>query len=439
MLSQAADENRQLVVPPIGISHGLPEGRATNDRPLRWDIFCAVVDHYGDIGVCWRLARQIAHERGAQVRLWVDDLNSFARLCSELDPQAETQHIGAIQVCHWSTDFPDVDVADVVIEAFACELPESYVRRMAVGCDSIATSFQSAEALHPTNARNRPPVWINLEYLTAESWIEDCHLGLSPHPRWPLTKVFFFPGFTARTGGLLRERDLERCVSPHRHPLSPEYRSEGSQTIDRWRVSERDELRVSLFCYDNTSLVPWLNALMVGKTPVRLLVTAGLATEQCGRWLDSDFSPGTCVVRGSLTLEALPMLSHVEFDQLLWSCDLNFVRGEDSFVRAQWAQRPFVWQIYPQTDDAHVVKLNAFLDRYLSGVTAEAARTTRCFWHAWNGIGAVDTSSAWYEFVPHIGTLTEHSSCWVRHLDHLGDLANNLADFVVEFAEKQRT
>ena len=50
-------------------------------RPsLSWDIFCTVVDNYGDIGVCWRLARQLAAEHGFAVRLWVDDLASFARL-----------------------------------------------------------------------------------------------------------------------------------------------------------------------------------------------------------------------------------------------------------------------------------------------------------------------------------------------------------------------
>ncbi len=44
------------------------------NKPITCDIFCAVVDNYGDIGVCWRLARQLAHEHGMTVRLWVDDL-----------------------------------------------------------------------------------------------------------------------------------------------------------------------------------------------------------------------------------------------------------------------------------------------------------------------------------------------------------------------------
>ena len=55
-------------------------------------------------------------------------------------------------------------------------------------------------------------------------------------------------------------------------------------------------------------------------------------------------------------------LTQHDFDHLLWACDLNFVRGEDSLVRALWAGQPFVWQIYPQHDDAHHAKLEAFLD-----------------------------------------------------------------------------
>ena len=44
--------------------------------PVRrtWDIFCSVVDNFGDIGVCWRLARRLSAGLGQQVRLWVDDL-----------------------------------------------------------------------------------------------------------------------------------------------------------------------------------------------------------------------------------------------------------------------------------------------------------------------------------------------------------------------------
>ena len=151
-----------------------------------WDIFCRVVDNYGDIGVCWRLARQLAAEHNVAVRLWVDDLNSFARLCPEIDSSLDRQRIAGMTVYRWREPFPDAIPGDVVIEAFGCELP---------------AVFQAA-----MTAKAQPPVWINLEYLSAENWVTGSHA--LPSPQAKLRKYFFFPGFVAGTGGLLREGDL---------------------------------------------------------------------------------------------------------------------------------------------------------------------------------------------------------------------------------------
>ncbi|HET9045379.1 MAG TPA: elongation factor P maturation arginine rhamnosyltransferase EarP, partial [Casimicrobiaceae bacterium] len=40
----------------------------------RWDVFCKVVDNFGDAGVCWRLARQLVAEHDLAVTLWIDVL-----------------------------------------------------------------------------------------------------------------------------------------------------------------------------------------------------------------------------------------------------------------------------------------------------------------------------------------------------------------------------
>src|SRR5580692_2105759 len=158
-------------------------------RDMRqWDLFCAVVDNYGDIGTCWRLVRQLADEHDIQLRLWVDRLETFAQLCSEIRTETSVQHVGQIEVRHWTKHFPVVDPGDVVVEAFACQIPDDFVARMA--------------------QRPQPPVWINLEYLSAESWVDECHRLPSPHPKLPLTKYFFFPGFTTGTGGVPCERNL---------------------------------------------------------------------------------------------------------------------------------------------------------------------------------------------------------------------------------------
>lgn len=367
----------------------------------RWDIFCTVVDNYGDIGTCWRLAQQLANEHAADVRLWVDQLQSFAQFCPAVSANADAQHVGRIEIRHWRSDFPKVEVADVVIEAFACELPETYIAAMA--------------------RRTVAPVWINLEYLSAETWVEDCHRLPSLRTRWPLTKYFFFPGFTPRTGGLLRERNL----------LADRAAFDWAAEAKFWYsvglpARSQGELRVSMFCYQNASLPDLLQCWADGPDAVTVLATPGPAANQMAGWFGEPLPPGTPMRRSSLTAYALPFLPQSSFDRLLWACDVNFVRGEDSFVRAQWAGRPFVWQIYPQTEEVHLVKLEAFLERYLDRF--EKSAVVRRSWHAWNGRGNI--ASVWPDFASNRMAIEQHGKVWASTLDQMGDLADNLVCFV---------
>ncbi len=367
----------------------------------RWDIFCTVVDNYGDIGTCWRLARQLVDEHAVDVRLWVDRLPSLARLCPAVSADADRQQVGGIEICHWRCDFPRVETADVVIEAYACELPENYVADMV--------------------RRAVAPVWINLEYLSAEAWVEGCHRLSSLRTKWPLTKHFFFPGFTRQTGGLLRERDL----------LADRAAFDSAAEAEFWRsvgvpARSDDELRISLFCYQNASLPGLLQCWADGPGAVTVLATPGPAADRAAGWFGAPLVPGTPLRRSALTAHALPFLPQADFDRLLWACDVNFVRGEDSFVRAQWAGRPFVWQIYPQAEDAHLVKLEAFLERYLDHFEKPAA--VRRFWHAWNTGGPI--AAAWRDFATHRRDIERHGRVWVNALDQTGDLAHNLVSFV---------
>lgn len=376
----------------------------------RWDIFCRVVDNYGDIGTCWRLAQQLADEHQADVRLWVDKLESFHRLCPSASITAAVQRVGPVEIRHWLPDFPNVDVADVVIEAFACEIPLSYVTAM--------------------TQRSVPPIWINLEYLSAEAWVEDCHRLPSPQSRSPLKKYFFFPGFTSRTGGLLRERGLLAARSAFDSSAATAFlQNLGIAIGDNQSSTESDdELRVSLFCYDNQALPGLLQTFAEGPAATRLLAMPGPATDQVANWLGQKFATDEPLRRGSLIAHAVPFLSQSDYDRLLWSCDVNFVRGEDSFVRAQWAEQPFVWQIYPQTENTHLVKLDAFLTRFLCDFK-DSQVVRRCY-DAWNGIGNIGT--AWREFAANRHSIQQHGKEWVGQLDRLDDLANNLVRFVCE-------
>lgn len=379
-----------------------------------WDIFCTVIDNFGDIGVCWRLARQLAQEHGHRVRLWVDDLHSFARLAPQLDPKAPHQSVAGVDIRPWlpgdhdAAAFAGVVPHDVVIEAFACDLPETFVQQMA--------------------GAPVPPVWINLEYLSAEAWVREHHGMVSPHPRLPLRKYFFFPGFEPGTGGVLREAQLG---GQRRH-----FETSGTAQALLWhRLGVQPlegALRVSLFAYANPALPALLRHWRDGADAVQCLVPPGPAALQAFAWAGAAApSVGASASAGALRLHLVPFQRQEQFDELLWACDINFVRGEDSFVRAQWAARPFVWHIYPQADDAHRIKLEAFLALYRQqfGKVEDAAALQR-FWLGWNGVASCDDiGTAWDAFLAARQGLSRTAQRWHHSLTAIGDLAANLVAF----------
>ena len=376
----------------------------------RWDIFCTVVDNFGDVGVAWRLARQLAGEHAIAARLFVDDMPALARLAPEIDAAASGQRAQGVDVRRWSGAKADLaaDPGEVVVEAFGCGLPPAYLGAMA--------------------ARGRAPVWINREYLSAESWIEGCHGLASRHPTLPLTRYFFFPGFTAQSGGLLRERDL--FLRRDRFRATPGAREA------LWRAlgiaaPAPEALVVSLFCYPNAPLPSLLDAWAESAQPTLCVVPEGTASTALERWTGSSgFRAGKRFGRGRLTLAAVPFVAQDVYDQLLWACDLSFVRGEDSFVRALWGARSLVWHVYPQTEHAHRLKLDAFLARYGAALPPDPAAALRRLSIAWNGEG--DAGTAWQQFAAALPALSTHAESWASALAVQPDLADGLVKFCAD-------
>ncbi|WP_338580140.1 elongation factor P maturation arginine rhamnosyltransferase EarP [Pseudomonas sp. ML2-2023-6] len=368
-----------------------------------WDVFCSVVDNYGDIGVTWRLARQLVAEHQLGVRLWVDDLRAFVPLCPEADVNAARQWQQGVEVCQWPEQWQPTDVADVVVEAFACKLPEGYLQAM--------------------KARATPALWINLEYLSAEDWVSGCH-GLPSMRPDGLKRMFFFPGFDTGTGGLLREADvLQRRRA---FEQDPQVRQAFLQGLGVFPAS--NARLVSLFAYENTGLASWLDAMAAGSVPTHLLVPQGRIMGDLLRWLGVDqLALGSVEQRGALTVQTLPFVRQEDYDHLLWSCDFNAVRGEDSFVRAQWAGRPLLWHIYEQEEDAHWVKLNAFLALYVKDLSPAAAQAFTGMWHAWNSGG--DMAQSWNLLLEHWPEITAHAERWCLEQSLQADLAQALVLF----------
>ncbi|MEP6941929.1 MAG: elongation factor P maturation arginine rhamnosyltransferase EarP [Betaproteobacteria bacterium] len=377
------------------------------DHVRRWDIFCRVVDNYGDAGVAWRLARQLAREHALAVALYIDDRAALMRIA----PSGER----GVEVRDWrGPDGPwsvDPDCASVVIEAFGCGLPSAYLDAM--------------------QARSVQPRWINLEYLSAEAWVDEHHALASAQAHRALTRHFYFPGFTPASGGLLRERALfaERDAFAADTPQAAASRTALWRALDV-ETPSRDAMAVSMFCYDNAGLPPLLSTWADASLPIVCILPEGVGEARIDAWAGVPTgAAGTSVERGSLRLSRARFVTQDAYDRLLWACHLNFVRGEDSFVRAQWAARPLVWNVYPQDGQAHLRKLEAFAGRYAAALPAAASEAYAAFCAAWNGNDEVAAARAWPELVSVLPLLQRQALSWSAHLGVQRDLASALVNF----------
>lgn len=393
--------------------------------PRSWDVFCHVIDNFGDAAVCWRLARTLAQGNAgdegdagnagnpARTRLWIDDLGALHALQPEVLIDSPRQSLAGVEVCHWVDGADFGTPADIAVDAFGGGLPDEYASAMA--------------------ARSGKSLWIVLEYLSAESWVAAHHGLPSPHPRLPLDRYFFFPGFGVGTGGLPRERGLSaRREDFLRHPLLPQalWRDAGFSPPDR------NAKLISLFGYETPAVAELLEAWACGPEAIVAAVPESRLSDDVAAFFGSSRPPGgKAMARGALEVRFLPFLAQDRYDELLWAADWNFVRGEDSFVRAQWAERPFVWHIYPQSAGAHLAKLAVFLDIYCRELPGALAEPQRALWRGWNDPGRTQAGSigqAWSDLSGQGAALCQHAHAWAREAAQAGDLAMNLAKFCEE-------
>ena len=311
------------------------------------------------------------------------------------------QSVAGVEIRHWQKPLPPLIPHALVIEAFACRLPEAFLQSM-VG---------------------QPLLWLNLEYLSAEAWVAGCHGLSSPHPRLALTQRFFFPGFTPDSGGLLREADLLTRRDA--------FQANAEAQMRFWHAlgvpETTGELKVSLFSYETPALDSLLRGWQAGPQPLRLLVPEGRALVAIAASLGVPLKPGQPWQRGALTIQALPFTEQDSYDQLLWACDINIVRGEDSLLRALWAGRPLLWHIYPQDEGAHWPKLQAMLDHYCQNLDIVPRQLTEQLWHGYNR-GANTAAASWAAWQAELPRLRVHAQQWCLQQAKLPDLAGNLVN-----------
>ncbi|MCL2871512.1 MAG: elongation factor P maturation arginine rhamnosyltransferase EarP [Betaproteobacteria bacterium] len=383
--------------------------------PASWHILCRVVDHYGDAGVCWRLARQLANEYDLDVTLFIDDAATLQRLIPALDTTQNRQRIDNVTVQRLTdTLTPPSSWPEVIVDAFGSGLPSTWLA-------ALERDFPPLTAT-PKNANT--PHWIVLEYLSAEPWIETMHGAASPPPSIELPRHFFFPGFTEASGGLLREKNLLDERDAFR---SLEHFPDARRAfLERLGVEALppEALLVSLFCYDTPALPALLDAWAASPSPIHCLLPETVAPKTVQQWRN------TTTTRSALTLHTVPFLPQADFDRLLWCCDLNFVRGEDSFVRAQWAARPFVWQAYRQNEYAHLAKVDAFLQRYLADAPDALKTPLPDFTRVWNDERQTSRlADAWRSLAVQRPAFKKLARDWAQQLSAQTDLAQRLVTF----------
>lgn len=353
------------------------------------DIFCKVVDNFGDLGVCWRLATQLAARSSASVRLWVDNIDLAQRFA---DLQAPP-----FALCHWQDDQMFADAAPVVLETFSCGLPAAY-------------------RMHMTQAS----VWINLDYLSAEPWVENFHLKPSPQANG-LVRYFYYPGFTPATGGLLG-------ASPRLPPASALFARLGLSL-------DPNSLNISLFCYADAPMQALVEGLVHAPQPSQLWVPEVVMPGLCQALDRPVMAVGESVMLGPVRITCLPFLSQPDYDTLLAACDLNVVRGEDSWIRAIWANKPFIWAPYVQSEATHFIKLNAFLGHYLADVPAPLQTLIQQLMVAWSGQG--DLGTALHGFFAERQAIQQHVAAYTNALSQQPDLLTKLV-FCIENLQKNR-
>ena len=369
----------------------VPSGTASSPATALpcWDLLCQVVDNYGDAGVLWRLARRLGADGQRRVRLWIDDLATLAAL----EPEARWDStVAGVEIRRWQPDLDTAALPDVLITGFDARPPASLRQRMKPG----------------------HPLWITVDHLSAETWVEGFHGSPSPKSDG-VVEHYFYPGFTAATGGLL----LEPGVLAARDAARDSSRDTAAGA--HGHGSDQTPASALLFCYHPSPVLTLARVMAASArhplsrqtteaahaVPERWLIRlprAGLATrdraapacrppgtgtvgrEPAGPGRsdptgDADTRPGS-----SVRLEAVPFLSQCRFDDSLRASTLNLVRGEDSQVRAIWAARPFLWQAWRQDETTRSAKVEAFLARQADWLhpadQAALARLTR--W--WNGL-----------------------------------------------------
>lgn len=355
-------------------------------------LICKVVDNFGDIGVVFRLANRLnlllskSKSQNNKINLIVDDLQSFKKICNKVDLYSASQNINGINVFHMNNyDFcheyfskNDGKELGTVVECFQCGRPDWM------------------EKILFEEKLNRTVHTIMLDYLTAEDYAQDFHCLKSLTRSAKVTKVNFMPGFTEKTGGLTID--------------------------DEWETLQKRNKNgpVLIFTYERdwTGLAQALSSFNK-----KVLLAQGRGKESfelCARQL--------------CDLQVLDFMDQYQWDKMMKSCSVLFIRGEESMSRACLSGIPFVWHAYPQSDEYQLVKVKALLSRMKEYFNQQQFSIIEKVWIDFNSDEAQLPSCVLKNdveaFLNAADDLEDGFNMFAKDLRKNGDLGANLMTFI---------
>ncbi|WP_195339743.1 elongation factor P maturation arginine rhamnosyltransferase EarP [Fusobacterium sp. 1001295B_180824_G3] len=281
------------------------------------DIFCEVIDNYGDVGVAYRLAREFKRVYpNRKLRFIINQTHEINLIKKSED----------VEILTYKDIFKIENPADLIIETFACNIPDEYMDKALKNSKFI----------------------INLEYFSAEDWVDDFHLQESLLGG-NLKKYFFIPGLSKKSGGILLDNEfLERKKKVEKNK---------QYYLEKFGINKKYDLTGSVFSYEKNfdSLIKELKKL---DKKILLLILSEKTQKNFIKYFDNNNN------YDKIHFVKLPFFTYDKYEELLALCDFNLVRGEDSFVRALLLGKPFLWHIYPQDENIHMKKLKSFLEKY---------------------------------------------------------------------------
>lgn len=363
------------------------------------DVFCCVIDNFGDAGIAWRLVQCLRAENGWKMRLIIDDVSVLSALVPELDAACSEQQFCDVQIVAWP-ETGALEPADIVIELFSCRLPEAY--EAAIDAARRSTAHR--------------PVVLAVDYLTAEHYAETSNGLQSPHPRYGYPKTFLFPGFSDLTCGFLREADLWERLQ---HDQLPEQRR---ALLAQFGANPEAPLTLFFFTYPQMPLEAFASALAQDRRPIQILAAPGQASAQLRAFLAR-------IPRAEhVKIVDMPMVPQSRFDAVLSACDACLVRGEDSTLRAQLAARALIWTLYPQSEDTHLVKLRAFAQLYTQHMTQEDGQVWMQL-NLWLNNGQADPL-AWSRWRDRLPQMQQAAQSWQKFLFSVSSQSQRITQVV---------